>query len=377
MADQSNWKQPVKIDILVNGHGAGECEATMFREELDRLHPDATGRYAFRFYFSDPLSMYSEQEVNVRVSHSSFYLVRNDSRLKPIEGDRDVGACRPSWPILLSTAGRTGSTAVMAVLAQHPNIVVAGGKPYEVEMGCYYAHALRTLAAAGDHTRSLRTDNITAAENRFGIGFNPYLEFAFSTGFRNPEAFERFLTRRLPKRLSSAFSAIILDYYEEVAADKGVEHPIYFAEKSLPERDSRLGIRFMFPGTREILLIRDLRDVVCSAISSNGTSFDQTLQDTAAAAEKIADIKSEGRRDVLVMRYEDFVLEHEKTVANLFQFLGLAAQSLNRQGMSELFTKHGTSVSPGASIGRWKTDLTLDQQRKCEVLAPVLDRLGY
>ena len=71
----------------------------------------------------------------------------------------------------------------------------------------------------------------------------------------------RYLNSRVPGRIGAAFREIILDYYEEVAGDQAVDHPLYFAEKSLPERDARLGIRFMFPNTHEIVLIRDLRDV--------------------------------------------------------------------------------------------------------------------
>jgi hypothetical protein len=357
VADQSDWGRSLNVDILVNGRGAGKCEANIFRSELDNLHTDATGRYVFKFYFANPLSMYSEQEVKVRVSHSSYYLIRDDGRIKPVEGGLDAGIHRPSGSIILSTMGRTGSTALMAVLAQHPNIVVAGGRPFEVEMGCYYAYALRTLMATGDHERSLRTDNITAKENLFHTGFNPYFEFAFSKVFKAPRALENFLALRLPRRVGGAFRDIILDYYEEVAKDQDLDHPIYFAEKTLPERDSRLGIRFMFPATREILLVRDLRDVVCSATSSNGGPFDRTLAATVAAGGKIRDILAENRKSVWFVRYEDFVLENERTEQEMFGFLGLTSLTSDRRQMGELFANHATSPSPAASIGRWKTYL--------------------
>jgi hypothetical protein len=377
VADQSNWGRSLNVDILVNGRGVGQCEANIFRRELDQLHADATGRYVFKFYYANPLSMYSEQEIKVRVSHSSYYLIRDNGRIKPIESDLDDGSHRPSGPVILSTMGRTGSTAVMAVLAQHPNIVVAGGKPFEVEMGCYYAYALRTLLATGDHERSLRTDNITARENLFHIGFNPYFEVAFAKIFKHQGALDNFLAQRLPRRVGSAFRDIILDYYAAVAKDQDLDHPIYFAEKSLPERDSRLGIRFMFPAAREILLIRDLRDVVCSATSSNGGPFDRTLAATVAAAAKVQDILAENRKTVLFVKYEDFVLESRRIEEEMFRFLGLMSLTPDQRSMGELFANHATSASPAASIGRWKTDLTLDQKKQCDILAPLLDQFGY
>jgi hypothetical protein len=273
--------------------------------------------------------------------------------------------------------GRTGSTAVMATLKQHPNIVVAGGRPYEVELGSYYAYALRTLLAAGDHERSLRTDEITAIANRFHIGFNPYFAPSFASVFKDPLTLERLMTKRLPGRLGRTFREIILDYYEEVAIDQGVERPIYFAEKSLPERDSRLGFRFMFPNLREIVLVRDLRDVVCSAASSNGLDFDPLVEATNSAARQMLAIAEEASANTITIKYEDFVLDKPATMSRLFTFLGLAPVIPDESSMGALFATHATSVTPAASLGRWKRDLTAEQQRKCEVFGKFLDHFGY
>ena len=176
VADRDDWRTSLTVEVLVNGTGVGICEANQFRDRLDTLHPTSTGRYAFKFYFAMPLSMYHKNVVLVRVSNSSYIFVQDNPPLMPIEDSQNSPGPRPEGPILLTTTGRTGSTALMAILAQHPNIVVAGEKPYEVEMGCYYAYALRTLLAEGDHDQSLNTDVITAVENRFHLGFNPYFE---------------------------------------------------------------------------------------------------------------------------------------------------------------------------------------------------------
>jgi hypothetical protein len=101
------------------------------------------------------------------------------------------------------------------------------------------------------------------------------------------------------------------------------------------------------------------------------------LEDTVAAAQQMQSILNERRPSVMLMRYEDFMLEHDKTLAAMFRFLGLTLFTLDQQSMRELFGNHATSVSPAASIGRWKTDLTLEQQKKCDVFAPLLDQFGY
>jgi hypothetical protein len=377
VADRDDWGKSLSVEVFVKGRGRMVCKAEDFRSKLDELHPDATGRYAFRFYFPTPLSMYDEHEVSVRVSDAAYHLIQQKPSIKPIKADPQVSAYRPLGPALLSTTGRTGSTAVMAVMAQHPNIVVAGTRPYEIELGCYYAYALRTLLANGDHLKSLRTDNITAIENRFEIGFNPYFKPGHAEVFKDPVILERYMSGRLPARLGGAFRDIILDYYEEVAKDQQIDHPIYFAEKSLPEQDSRRGIRFLFPNVREIVLIRDLRDVVCSSTSSSGTAFDQALEATFTAAKQLQAIELHKTSSIMFLRYEDFVLDNAKAIDRLFRFLGLASIASDEQGMNSLFATHATSSTPAASIGRWKKDLNSEQLRKCEILHPFLNHFGY
>ncbi len=378
VADRDDWSTSLKVDIFVNGEGHGVCIADGFRDRLvDALPAGSTGRYAFKFYFAAPLSMYHDQQVTVRVNKTTFYLVQQCPPLSAIKGDQDSSPFRPRGPVLVTTVGRTGSTAVMAALSQHPNIVVAGQRPYEVELGCYYAHALRTLAASGDHNKSLRTDAITAVENRFRIGFNPYFDPSFASVFKDRNALRHFLGDRLPGRLGSTFREIILDYYEKVAADQGIEHPIYFAEKSLPERDSRLGVRFMFPNIREILLIRDLRDVVCSAMRSNGSDFDKILATTQSAAHRLVDIQKNITPGTMVLKYEDFVLDRDRTIPRIFDFLGLSVARFDEQRMGSLFEVHGTSSSPEASIGRWTHDLSAEQKGMMKVFRPFLEAFQY
>jgi hypothetical protein len=377
VADRDDWRSSLTIDIIVNETGVGTCVADRFRQSLDALHPDATGRYEFRFYFAGPLSMFAEQNVKVRVSGTGYYLIRDRSVLSPIRGDDGDSTQRPFGPIVVSTMGRTGSTALMAVLNQHPNIVVAGRRPYEVELGSYYAYALRTFLAAGDHERSLRTDDITAVANRFHTGFNPYFANSFANVFKETRTLERFMTERLPARFGRTFRDIILDYYEEVAIDQNIERPIYFAEKSLPERDSRLGFRFIFPNIREIVLVRDLRDVVCSAVSSNRLAFARVVEDTAASARQMLAITGETSPNTITIRYEDFILDKPGTMSRLFAFLGLTTMMLNEEALTALFSDHGTSSTPIDSLGRWKRDLTGEQQGQFGVFDDFLRKFGY
>jgi hypothetical protein len=377
VADRDAWGLSQTVEIFIKGQARNFCKADDFRGHLDELHPDATGRYAFRFYFPTPLSMFETHEVTVRVKDSDYRLIQQRPIIQAIATDPNTSSYRPGGPILLSTTGRTGSTAVMAVLAQHPGIVVAGTRPYEVELGCYYAYALRTLTADGDHYKSLQTDTITSTANRYNIGFNPYFKAGHADVFKDPTALEGFMQRRLPLRLAGVFRDIILDYYEEVAKDQGTAYPIYFAEKSLPEIDARHGIRYMFPNLKEIVLIRDMRDVICSSTSSNGMSFDAALAANVTAARQLLAIDAERNANTMFLRYEDFVLDSERTIDALFRFLGLSPIRSDERGMNELFATHATSASPAASIHRWKKGLSPEQQTKCAVFNPFFKHFGY
>ncbi len=378
IADQDDWSRSVMVDILVNGVPVGQATADHYRDGLNELHPAASGRYVFRYYFADPLSMFEANHVSVRVSNTTVHLVEPNEPIPAARPDPTVTGRRPGGPILLTTCGRTGSTAIMSELARHPNIVVAGARPFEIEMGSYYAYALRVLSAAGDPVRSLRADQITAAEHRFHLGFNPYFEQVLGPiVFKDPTRLSHFIHDRVPARMAAAFREVILDYYQEVADDQGIEHPLYFAEKSLPERDARLGIRFMFPNLREIVLVRDFRDIVCSSMATKNANFNLVFEDVLAAAAMMARIVTDGTDGVLLLKYEDYVTNKPEALARLFGYLGLGVPGGEDGALKSLFDVHATSASPEASIGRWRRDLTAEQRERCGAFAPFLERLGY
>ncbi|MDR3535641.1 MAG: sulfotransferase [Acetobacteraceae bacterium] len=377
-ADQDNWGGTVKITIFVNGEEVHTMEADHLRAQLDQVGPGATGRYAFSHYFESPLSPYRRNEIAIKVASTDCFLKGATlTTIEPIEAEDAGDQFRPQAPILLSTMGRSGSTLLMAVLAQHPQIVVAGQRPFEVEMGCYYAHALRALTAAGDHRRSLRADKITASEGRFHLGFNPYFEPSFGAYFRDPKTLPEFINKRVSGRLVTAFRGIILDYYQTVASDQDKSYPLYFAEKSLPEDDARLGVRLMFRNCKEIALVRDLRDALCSFMAFGNLSFQESLDDLRSSSARFLEIAANPDPGIHFIRYEDLVLQQRETHAALARFLGVSDFPYDEQRMGKLFGDHATTRSPADSIGRWRKDLTSEQLDQCGFFQPFLERFGY
>lgn len=377
-ADQDNWSGTVNVTIFINGEEIHTLEANQPRAELDKIAEGATGRYAFVFYFAEPLSPYRRNEVVIKVV-STDYTLRHEAlpSIEPLETNDAGDRFRPQAPILLSTMGRSGSTLLMAVLAQHPQIVVAGRRPFEVEMGCYYAYALRAMTAAGDHERSLRADRITATEGRFHLGFNPYFEPSFAKYFHDLETLPKFINRRVASRLVTAFKGIMLDYYEMVADDQDKPYPLYFAEKSLPEADARLGVRFMFRNCKEIALVRDLRDALCSFMAFGNLSFQESLDDLRSSSVRFLEIAAQPDPSIHFIRYEDLVLRQQETYAALARFLGVSDFPYDQQQLGKLFSDHATTRSPADSIGRWQRDLTSEQLAQCGFFRPFLERFGY
>ena len=133
----------------------------------------------------------------------------------------------------------------------------------------------------------------------------------------------------------------------------------------------------MFPKIRELVLIRDLRDVVCSAKASSGAAFDRVMDAAKTTARQLMAIYAERDSSVLFLKYEDFVLDNVQIVANIFRFLGLAPVASHQESMHKLFATHGTSATPAASIGRWRSDLTAEQCKKCEDFNEFLEKFGY
>ena len=82
----------------------------------------------------------------------------------------------------------------------------------------------------------------------------------------------------------------------------------------------------------------------------------------------------------MLVRYEDLIARTAETLAAIYRFLALDIQhdptKLDQD--DALFARHATSLTPAASIGRWKTDLTREEIAICErQFAGFLRQFGY
>ena len=284
-----------------------------------------------------------------------------------------MSATLPLRPIGITTTGRSGSSLLMALLSQHPAIVVARGHPYEVKLLCYHALAYTTLTAGADRDHSTDPDTMLAEQNRFFIGFNPYND-AHDAAHPSIAAFWQ---DAAPHRTRAWIVDLHHDYYTRIAAAQAKPSARYFAEKIGTSERVRQAIGAIYPDVAEILLVRDPRDIVCSSRRFWGHGFAEAVNSLASQFTAM----SAPRRvpaTQLIVRYEELVTDPDISMRRIFDFLVLPPALLDTQTNAVAFHAHATSTTPMSSIGRWRRDLTdAEADHATHALQPFITRFGY
>jgi hypothetical protein len=258
-------------------------------------------------------------------------------------------------PLLVTSTGRSGSSLFMGRLAAHPNIIVGGDHPHETKMIFYYTLAFRTLVSEADRERSSHPDTMGNAVNRFAIGFNPFNDAAAA---RNP-LLSAYFNKTAPTILAESFRLLIAEYYEAVRMGTGKTVMRYFAEKVQPNLLTRQTAELMFGSIKEIVLVRDPRDLLCSYKSFWNSDPTGAVTTINTQLDYIARLRAEQRSDTLFVKYEDLTLQPDATLDRVCDFLEVPHHQLQREDReAAVFTRHGTSKSPEASVGRWRDDLS-------------------
>ncbi len=264
-------------------------------------------------------------------------------------------------PIIVTAAGRSGTTLLMGILAQTPQVCVAEIVPYELRLIAYFATAYRTLTAPADKALSMHPDRLE--RDNYSVGFNPFNDQIYHSVFREPERAAEFFGTYIPRSISQAFREIITEYYTRLSADQGQASPFFFAEKNNNlARDPRDFARLAFPQVKEIVVYRDPRDLFCSHKSYFRSDSKRALMDVTSACHGVIAILEEAGSDLLALSYENLLRRPVETLRGLSEFLGFSVLPLNAAAQKAVFQQHGTSTSPLASIGRWKKDMTEEEQ---------------
>jgi hypothetical protein len=352
--------RPIAVRILVNGILAAECAADQTRKGLSRhLGEGATDEHAFIFKFNPPLSPSRDHEIEVIEAITGQTIASGRKTLYSSAAGRS-----PLVPILVTSRGRSGTTLLMNRLMPHPEISVAGIYPYEIKLAAYYISALRILSATRHDFEPEDPDFVESATLTRRLGRNPFNRPSMHNLLGGPEL-QRLFSESVPRRLSSVMADTVLDYYRAVAVHGGKTDARFFAEKCSLLDDVRYGFRAMMGPVREIVLVRDPRDLLCSTRDFWKFNPDTAYQFLRESLPGYMAIRAQRSPDVMLLRYEDLVLTPDTVHAALRDFIGLT-DSITPANEATLFARHATSQNPAASIGRWKQELPPEVAARCQ-----------
>ena len=262
--------------------------------------------------------------------------------------------------------------------------------PYEVRVSNYWMRVLKVLGSPRLPGEKLTDDLFGNKSNT--VGSNPFTKDQFITG----ELLQKWLNSDYLEQLAIFCQSNIEDYYKNVATDQKQEQPKYFSEK-IPPSTTQDVLWGLYPQAREIVLVRDFRDTVCSMLAFDkkrgfsGFGKKANKNDAQFVHELRSRVKQlqqnwiERKNQAYLVRYEDIALEPKKTLKGILEYLGVEYVSSDIDKMiarsnenTEEFNIHKTSDSTTSSIGRWKRDLSPSLKQICkESFGDVSDYFGY
>jgi hypothetical protein len=354
----------VEVEVEVEGQFVKSAPVELMRQGVAALYPERKGApcgYWIRLSVLGLPLFFEIVLVAVLVDGERLEIGRVVGSHQPLQS-----SASPKFrPLMVTSLGRTGTTWLMRLLAEHPQIVTYRQYPYETMAGRYWVQQLRQLS---DPEPVMQTS--VALRQRLG-----------------PAHLARF----------AAFcQESIDDFYDVVAHAQDQPDATFFAEKYLPNGMPIL-MSELYPDAREVILVRDVRDVACSILAFNARRgyqdfgrelvatdadfFERLINDMSALARSWT--TRAGRAHLV--RYEDLILDPEPVVDGILDHVGLdgsehvVTDMLGRASASlpEL-EAHRTSSDPSMSIGRWRSDLDPALMMTCrDSLDEALTAFGY
>jgi Sulfotransferase family len=290
-------------------------------------------------------------------------------------------------PIGVTALGRTGSTAVTRLLAAHPEVVTYRPFEYEPRVVTYWLDLVQDLSDPAAFRRQVQP--LGPLDAGWWTGARPPFprrlvddELQALLGGESIEELARFGQRRIER------------FYARAAELEGRPRASRFVEKLGPRTGAFL--RELYPRAREIVLVRDFRDMVASvfafnrqrgypgfgrARSADDVEYVQTI--VADSAEMLRDAWRTRGGEAFLLRYEDLVRSPGETVRAMLEHLELTATPDTIAAMLAALDEpksegHRTIRDSGQTIGRWRSDLTPEVQEACaHALGPALREFGY
>jgi hypothetical protein len=382
---------PTSIQIGVKPPALWQVPMNMQRPDIAakmREFPDATESGFHTQVSLIPLPRQFELPVMARFANgSTVNLATIRGRRGALGGEPDSSLLRP---LMITTLGRTGSTRTVQLLSQHPAIVGYRPGQYEPRIASYWVSVLAGLTEPVSYYQALDGD-IAAKGWWLGTGRMRSLPHRFLDS-----EIEEWHTGESIERLARFYRLQIDEFYRSVARIQQQSAPTFFVEKTAAGLVPEV-LWDLYPDAREIVLVRDLRDMVSSMLAFNakrnlaafgraasGSDVEFIRKLRGDVVQLIANWQERSDRAYL-LRYEDLILNPDKTLGALLDYLGLGSSEADVQrllneasAMAEPPEQHRTSASIEDSIGRWQRDLDGAVRSACEeAFADLLPVLGY
>jgi hypothetical protein len=212
------------------------------------------------------------------------------------------------------------------------------------------------------------------------VGANPFCHQNYAAVFKTANVAAEYFCKYVPQYLNDVARTTINEYYLRLKDDRAKGDAVYFAEKNNNlDRRVRIFARTLYPNLKEIVLVRDPRDLLCSQIAYFRRDPEIVLHQITHATTELMRIKRDEAEKVLFVSYEDLILKRETVDEEVTLYLGTDLDSGACQDEERAsFGSHSTSESPIASVGRWTSQLTDEQRRWCnDSWGEFLDAFGY
>jgi len=282
-------------------------------------------------------------------------------------------------PLAVTTLGRTGSTYLLGLLSAHPDVIVY--RPFELE--ARYASYWMEMFLSLSHPRSWLYPLASS------LSFDPTWilgrEDEKNLHYAVYDDMTKWFGGTYTDELFSFCMGNLEEHYRRVAALQGKQDALYFSEKFMPGplTDTLLDL---MPVYREIILVRDFRDMFCSIDAFNrkrgflgfGRNDFQSDKDYIAlwlkkGADALKDAWLKRRSFSCLVRYEDLVRKPEETLREIFEYCALDASpstirnNIKRVGdiRRESQEAHRTTPDARLSLERFRTDLSPDMLEFC------------
>lgn len=271
-------------------------------------------------------------------------------------------------PILLRTQARSGSTYLMQLLSNFPNIVITKVHPYEIRIAQYYAACYETLSGTADHEHSSRPNFFHRDKGVKWIGTNPFN----NNGKMRHQAW---IQNEYNPSLKKFFIQTIEDYYRQEATQQKKQNPLFFCEKSFyinrgPDWQNANVMNVLRQDLVNLFLVRDPLDILVSQIAFFGKdqqfsekSMKQVVINLAKHMNQmVADYR---KNPSYIIYYENLINNPGETLFKLSQTLQLDydiefLEKIIKDVSDNTEKKHITSKSSLDSIKRWEKELPIE-----------------